>query len=205
MWYSDGVEGEVIEDLLDRFMEDNPGHQRHPRQRRLQGHPGAAADPARGRPGPRHRPRHQPQGAGRPLARPAPPTCRTPTTGAPTSATRSTGCAPTARNAIPGFMTQLTLTGGFANKTLFEQAGVRAARRQAPPGTTGSTPPPRSPRARACRPPSPSTAPATASPARTSPTAPTTSPPDGMPAPVDDGVKDLRRASSSAGPRRARC
>jgi alpha-1,4-digalacturonate transport system substrate-binding protein len=27
-------------------------------------------------------------------------------------------------NAITGFMTQLTLTGGFANKTLFEQAGV---------------------------------------------------------------------------------
>ena len=31
---------------------------------------------------------------------------------------------------IPGFMTQLTLTGGFANTTLFEQAGVAAARRQ---------------------------------------------------------------------------
>ncbi|TIX86159.1 MAG: extracellular solute-binding protein, partial [Mesorhizobium sp.] len=25
MWYSDGVEGEVIQDLLNRFMKDNPG------------------------------------------------------------------------------------------------------------------------------------------------------------------------------------
>ena len=26
MWYSDGVEGEVMQDLLDRFMEANPDH-----------------------------------------------------------------------------------------------------------------------------------------------------------------------------------
>ena len=31
---------------------------------------------------------------------------------------------PAGSDAIPGFMTQLTLTGGFANATLFEQAGV---------------------------------------------------------------------------------
>lgn len=31
---------------------------------------------------------------------------------------------PDGSNAITGFMTQITLTGGFANKTLFEQAGV---------------------------------------------------------------------------------
>ena len=31
---------------------------------------------------------------------------------------------PDGSQAIPGFMTQLTLTGGFANATLFEQAGV---------------------------------------------------------------------------------
>src|SRR5690606_22686061 len=31
---------------------------------------------------------------------------------------------PDRSDAITGFMTQLTLTGGFANKTLFEQAGV---------------------------------------------------------------------------------
>src|SRR5690606_35622165 len=31
---------------------------------------------------------------------------------------------PDGTDIIPGFMTQLTLTGGFANKTLFEQAGV---------------------------------------------------------------------------------
>ncbi len=47
-----------------------------------------------------------------------------PSTSARTSATSSTGCGPTGRTIIPGFMTQLTLVGGFANKTLFEQAGV---------------------------------------------------------------------------------
>ncbi|MGO8586823.1 extracellular solute-binding protein, partial [Rhizobium ruizarguesonis] len=31
---------------------------------------------------------------------------------------------PDGSNAITGFMTQLTLTGGFVNKKLFEQAGV---------------------------------------------------------------------------------
>jgi len=31
---------------------------------------------------------------------------------------------PDGSDAITGFMTQLTLTGGFANATLFEQAGV---------------------------------------------------------------------------------
>ena len=25
MWYSDGVEGDVLKDLIDRFMKDNPG------------------------------------------------------------------------------------------------------------------------------------------------------------------------------------
>ena len=25
MWYSDGVEGDVLKDLVDRFMKDNPG------------------------------------------------------------------------------------------------------------------------------------------------------------------------------------
>ena len=120
-------------------------HQRHPRQRRLQGHPGAAAGPARGRPGPRHRPRHQPQGAGAALARPTPLPRGPRLLGDQFRRPRSTGCAPTAPNAIPGFMTQLTLTGGFANKTLFEQAGVAAPRRRARPGTTGSRPRPRSP------------------------------------------------------------
>ena len=37
---------------------------------------------------------------------------------------------PDGSDIIPGFLTQLTLTGGFANKTLFEQAGVRDARGQ---------------------------------------------------------------------------
>ena len=32
---------------------------------------------------------------------------------------------PDGSNIIPGFMTQITLTGGFANKTLFDQAGVK--------------------------------------------------------------------------------
>ena len=82
--------------------EGQPRHQRHPRQRRLPGGPGAAADPARGRPGPRHRPRHQPQGAGAALARPDAPTSRTPTTGDDQlRRPRSTGCAPTAPRPSP--------------------------------------------------------------------------------------------------------
>ena len=101
MWYSDGVEGAVIEDLLEALHGREPRHQRHPRQRRLPGDPGAAADPAPGRPGPRHRPRHQPQGAGRPLARPHPLPRRPRRPGAPTSPTPSTGCAPTARRPSP--------------------------------------------------------------------------------------------------------
>lgn len=32
---------------------------------------------------------------------------------------------PDGSNIIPGFMTQITLTGGFVNKTLFDQAGVK--------------------------------------------------------------------------------
>ncbi len=46
------------------------GHQRELRERALPDHPGAAADPARGRTGPGHRPRHQHQGTGAALARP---------------------------------------------------------------------------------------------------------------------------------------
>ena len=90
-------------------------------------------------------------------------------------------------------MTQLTLTGGFANKTLFEQAGVALPGDERHLGRLGRRRRPRSRASQSCPPPSPSTAPATASPARTSPTAPTTSAPDGSPAPVDEGVKDLRR------------
>ena len=57
------------------------------------------------------------------------------------SATTLDWMRPDGSNAIPGFMTQLTLTGGFANKTLFEQAGRAAARRQGDLGRLGRRPP----------------------------------------------------------------
>ena len=97
---------------------------------------------------------------------------------------------PDGSNMIPGFMTQLTLTGGFANKTLFEQAG------RCIPGTEGELGRVGGGRRRRWR---------TASrfPARMaidrsghritgppiSPMAPSYIGADGKPAPIDDGIK----------------
>ncbi len=65
MWYSDGVEGEVIQDLLNRFMKDNPDIKVTLDNVAYKVIQEQLADPARSRPGPGHRPRHQPQGTGR--------------------------------------------------------------------------------------------------------------------------------------------
>ena len=101
MWYSDGVEGEVIEDLLKRFMAENPGinvildnvaYQVIQEQLPIQLQAGQGPDIARVT-----NLKEQADA----LARPDAPTSRTPTTGAPTSPTRSTGCAPTARRPSP--------------------------------------------------------------------------------------------------------
>ena len=193
MWYSDGVEGEVIEDLLNRFMADNPGINVILDNVAYQVDPGAAADPARGRPGPRHRPRHQPQGAGRALARPHAPTSRTPTTGATNFGDTLDWMRPDGSKRHPRLHDP-----AHAHRRLRQHDAVRAGRRRRcpatrPPGTTGSRPRPRSPRARAARR------------LRHRPLRPPHLRPgisyganyigaDGMPAPVDEGV---RRPSSS--------
>ncbi len=154
--------------------------------------------------GPGHRPRHQPQGAGAALARPDAATSRTPKYWEDNFGDQADWMRPDGSNAITGFMTQLTLTGGFANKTLFEQAGVAIPARRRDLGRLGRAAAKKVadsqqvPYAAGA-----STAPATASPARTSPTAPTTS------APTASRRRSTRAPrtsspSSSAGTRTAR-
>ena len=167
-------------------------HQRHPRQRRLQGRPGAAADPARGRPRPRHRPRHQPQGAGRALARPAP-----------------LLADPAYWHDNFGDQARLDAAGrleghhrlhdpAHADRRLRQQDAVRAGRRRRSratrrPGTTGSRRPARSPRSQQI----PAAFAIDRSGHRIS--GPNISyganyiGADGMPAPLDEGVKDLHQ------------
>jgi hypothetical protein len=65
---------------------------------------------------------------------------RTPNTGTTISARPLDWMRPDGSDAITGFMTQLTLTGGFANKTLFDQAGVANSRRKGDLGRMGWTP-----------------------------------------------------------------
>ncbi|MGV8987724.1 MAG: ABC transporter substrate-binding protein [Cypionkella sp.] len=123
MWYSDGVEGEVIKDLLARFMKDNPdinvildevAYKVVQEQLPIQLEAGTGPDIARVT--------NLKQLAKHWLD-------LTPyLTDADYWRTNFGAYADWMRedgsNAITGFMTQLTLTGGFANKTLFEQASV---------------------------------------------------------------------------------
>ena len=97
---------------------------------------------------------------------------------------------PDGSNAITGFMTQITLTGGFANKTLFDQAGVPCPA-QGDLGRLGRGRQARWPKASRCRSRWRSTAPAIASPARTSPIGANYIGADGKPAPLDEGAKDF--------------
>jgi alpha-1,4-digalacturonate transport system substrate-binding protein len=123
MWYSDGVEGEVIQDLLNRFMEANPGinvildnvaYSVVQEQLPIQLEAGEGPDIARVTN----------------LKLLAPHWLDlTPHLGDPEYWRTNFGAyadwmRPDGSDAITGFMTQLTLTGGFANQTLFEQAGV---------------------------------------------------------------------------------
>ncbi|MEO8243405.1 MAG: ABC transporter substrate-binding protein [bacterium] len=123
MWYSDGVEGDVIQDLLNRFMADHPdihvtldnvAYKVVQEQLQVQLEAGEGPDIAR-------------VTNLKALAKhwldltpylTDPDYWRT-NFGAQADWMREDGST-----AITGFMTQLTLTGGFANKTLFEQAGV---------------------------------------------------------------------------------
>ncbi|QPC88029.1 extracellular solute-binding protein [Mesorhizobium sp. NBSH29] len=123
MWYSDGVEGEVIKDLLDRFMKDNPGinvvldnvaYKVIQEQLPIELEAGRGPDIARVT--------NIKELAGHWLD-------LTPHLSNVDYWQENFGAhfdwmRPDGSSAIPGFMTQITLTGGFANKTLFEQAGV---------------------------------------------------------------------------------
>ncbi len=123
MWYSDGVEGAVIDDLLKRFMADNPGinvildnvaYTVVQEQLPIQLQAGQGPDIARVTN----------------LKEQAPhwldltPHLSDPDYWRTNFADTLDWMRPDGSEAIPGFMTQLTLTGGFANATLFEQAGI---------------------------------------------------------------------------------
>lgn len=123
MWYSDGVEGEVMQDLVNRFMAENPdinvvldnvAYQVIMEQLPIQLAAGEGPDIARVT--------NLKEQAAHWLD-------LTPVVADPEYWKTNFGAQfdwmrPDGTDIIPGFMTQLTLTGGFANKTLFEQAGV---------------------------------------------------------------------------------
>ncbi len=123
MWYSDGVEGEVIQDLLDRFMQDNPdinitldnvAYQVIQEQLPIQLEAGQGPDIARVT--------NIKELAGHWLD--LRPHLSDPEYWDENFGNTLDWMRPDGSDAITGFMTQLTLTGGFANATLFEQAGV---------------------------------------------------------------------------------
>lgn len=123
MWYSDGNEGEVLNDLLARFSAENPdihvtvdnvSFSVVREQLPIQLEAGQGPDIAR-TPDWKSQARHWLDL--RPLL--------------PDAAywdenfgAQADWMRPDGSDAITGFMTQLTLSGGFANKTLFDQAGV---------------------------------------------------------------------------------
>lgn len=123
MWYSDGIEGEVMQDLLNRFMADNPdinvildnvAYQVILEQLPIQLAAGEGPDIARIT--------HLKEQSQHYLD-------LTPYVADPDYWQANFGAQhdwmrPDGSDAIPGFLTQQTLTGGFVNVTLFEQAGV---------------------------------------------------------------------------------
>ncbi len=123
MWYSDGVEGEVMKDLVDRFNAENPdinvilddvGYKVIQEQLPVELEAGRGPDIARVtnlKTLADHWLDLRPH-----LADPA--------YWEANFGDQFDWMRPDDSDAITGFMTQLTLTGGFANKTLFEQAGV---------------------------------------------------------------------------------
>jgi alpha-1,4-digalacturonate transport system substrate-binding protein len=123
MWYSDGIEGEVIADLLSRFEAENPdidvvldnvAYQVIQEQLPIQLASGEGPDIARVtnlKALAEHWLDLRPHVADAAYWE-------------TNFGDRFDWMRPDGSDAIPGFMTQLTLTGGFANVTLFEQAGV---------------------------------------------------------------------------------
>lgn len=123
MWYSDGIEGEVMQDLLDRFEKthpeidvvlDNVAYQVIQEQLPIQLASGKGPDIARVT-NLKEQAEHWLDLRDY---------VEDPAYWEANFGGRFDWMRPDGSDAIPGFMTQLTLTGGFANKTLFEQAGV---------------------------------------------------------------------------------
>jgi len=123
MWYSDGVEGAVLQDLLDSFMADNPdvnvvldnvAYTVITEQLPIQLEAGQGPDIARVT---NLKAQAQHWLDMRPLL-------PDPAYWEENFGAQADWMRPDGSDAITGFMTQVTLTGGFANKTLFEQAGV---------------------------------------------------------------------------------
>ena len=123
MWYSDGVEGEVIQDLVNRFMAENPdinvildnvAYKVVQEQLQIQLEAGQGPDIAR-------------VTNLKALAShwlDLTPYLSDPEYWKANFGDHADWMRPDGSEAITGFLTQLTLTGGFANKTLFDQAGV---------------------------------------------------------------------------------
>ncbi|CAN7395441.1 ABC transporter substrate-binding protein [Pararhizobium sp. LjRoot255] len=123
MWYSDGVEGEVLKDLLDRFMKENPdinvvldnvSYSVVREQLPVQLEAGDGPDIARVT---NLKAMSQHWLDLRPLVADA-------AYWDENFGAQADWMRPDGSNQISGFMTQITIAGGFANKTLFEQAGV---------------------------------------------------------------------------------
>ncbi len=123
MWYSDGVEGEVLADLVTRFEKQNPdvnvtidnvAYGVIKEQLPIQLEAGNGPDIARVT-ALKDLSRHWLDL--RPLVADA-------AYWDSNFAAQADWMRPDGSNQISGFMTQITLTGGYANKTLFEQSGV---------------------------------------------------------------------------------
>ena len=123
MWYSDGVEGEVLQDLMTRFMKDNPDIK-------------VTIDNVSYSNIREQLPVQLAAGEGPDIARVTDlkalsqhwldltPHIKDAKYWQDNYGDQADWMRPDGTTAITGFMTQVTLTGGFANKTLFDQAGV---------------------------------------------------------------------------------
>jgi alpha-1,4-digalacturonate transport system substrate-binding protein len=123
MWYSDGVEGEVLQDLITRFTADNPGinvtidnvsYSVIQEQLPVQLEAGTGPDIVRVT-NLKAQSKHWLD---------LTPHLTDPEYWRTNFGDQANWMRPDGSEAITGFMTQITLTGGYANKTLFDQAGV---------------------------------------------------------------------------------
>jgi alpha-1,4-digalacturonate transport system substrate-binding protein len=123
MWYSDGNEGDVLKDLIDRFEKDhadihvtidNVSYQTVNEQLPVQLAAGNGPDIARVT--------NLKDNSKYWLD--LTPYVKDPSFWQKNYGDQADWMRPDGSKAITGFMTQITLTGGFANKTLFDQAGV---------------------------------------------------------------------------------